>query len=119
MHWHTVAEWQVDVFLHSETHPTAAAQQVLCAHTGASWWQVSWGALLESREGGVWDATAGGLGILVRRGIAATQLFPTKGAPRDSLTHALWYPTRCCHVLVGVGGAPYCLHAQAAYRVAS
>ena len=31
MHWHTVAEWQVDVVLLSETHLTAVAQQMMRA----------------------------------------------------------------------------------------
>ena len=72
--------------------------------------------------GGIWDAPAKGVGILVRQGIAARQVLPPKGAPHDeadSLAQALWHPTRWCHVLVGLGRGSESLHAQAAYGVSS
>ena len=52
LHWHTVAEWRVDVVLISETRVTAVAQQVMRAQVGASGWQPFWGASLESRGWG-------------------------------------------------------------------
>ena len=56
--------------------------------------------------GGIWDAPAGGVGILVRQGIPARQVALPNGVPRgeaDSLTQALWHSTRWCHVQVGLG----------------
>ena len=68
LHWHTVADWPADVVLITETRLTALAQRVMRAQAGASGWQAFWGAPLESRGGGggIWDALAGGVGILVR-----------------------------------------------------
>ena len=65
LHWHTVADWRADVVLITETRLTVVAQRVMRAQAGALGWQAFWGALLESRGGGIWDAPAGGVGILV------------------------------------------------------
>ena len=82
-----------------ETRLTAVAQWVMRAQAGASGWQAFWGAPLESRGGGggIWDAPAGGVGIVVRQGIPARQILPPKGAPRteaDALAQTLWHSTR-------------------------
>ena len=124
LHWHTVADWRADVVLITETRLTAVAQRVMRAQAGASGWQAFWGAPLESRGGGggIWDAPAGGVGILVRQGIPARQVFPPKGAPRtesDALAQTLWHSTRWCHVLIGLGRGADTLHAQAAYGVSA
>ena len=71
LHWHTVAAWRADVVLITQTRLTAVAQQVMRAQAGVSGWQAFWGAPLESRGGGIWDAPAGGVAILVRQGILA------------------------------------------------
>ena len=121
LHWHTVAEWRVDVVLISETRLTAVAQQVMRAQAGASGWQAFWGAPLDSR-GGILDPPAGGVGILVRQGIPARQIHLPKGAPRNeahTLAQTLWHSTRWCHVLVGMGRGADSVHAQAAYGVSS
>ena len=39
LHWHTVAEWWVDVVLFSETRLTVVAQQVMRAQARAAGWQ--------------------------------------------------------------------------------
>ena len=120
LHWHTVADRRADVVLITETRLTAVAQRVMRAQAGASGWQAFWGAPLESRGGGIWDAPAGGPVILVRHGIPAKQVFPPKGAPRtesDALAQTLWHSTRWCHVLIGPGRGADTLHAQAAYGV--
>ena len=122
LHWHTVADWRADVVQILETRLTAVAQQVMRANAGASGWQAFWGAPLESRGagGGMWDAPAGGVGILVRQGMAATQILPPKGAPcteADTLAQTLWHSGRWCHVLVGQGWGADSLHAHVAYGV--
>ena len=122
LHWHTVADWRADVVLITETRLTAVAQRVMRAQAGASGWQAFWGAPLESRGGGIWDAPAGGVGILVRQGIPAKQLLPPKGAPRtesDALAQTLLHCTRWCHVVVGLGRGADTLHAQVAYGVSA
>ena len=122
LHWHTVADWRADMVLISKTRLTAVAQRVMRAQAGASGWQAFWGAPLEPRGGGIWDAPAGGVGILVRQGVPARQILPPKGAPRteaDALAQTLWHSTRWCHVLVGLGRGADTLHAQVAYGVSA
>ena len=122
LHWHTVADWRADVVLITETRLMAVVQRVMRAQAGASGWQAFWGAFLESRGGGTWDAPAGGLGNLVRQGIPARQVLPPKGAPRTepyALAQTLWHSTRWCQVLTGLGRGADTLHAQAAYGVSA
>ena len=118
LHWYTVADLRADVVLISETRLTAVVQRVMRAQAGASGWQAFWGAPLESRGGGgIWDAPAAGVGMLVRQGIPARQIVPPKGAPRteaDALAQTLWHSTRWCHTLVGRGRGADTLHAQVA-----
>ena len=122
LHWHTVADWRADVVLIMETRLTALAQRVMRARARASGWQAFWGAPLESPGGGICNAPAGGVGILVRQGIPASQVLPPKGAPRtesDALAQTLWHSTRWCHVLIGLGRGADTLHAQVAYGVST
>ena len=122
LHWHTVADWRADVVLITKTRLTAVAQRVMRAQAGASGWQAFWGPPWNPGGGGIWDAPAGGMGILVRQGIPAKQVFPPKGAPRtesDALAQTLWHFTRWCHVLIGLGRGTDTLHAQAAYGVSA
>ena len=82
MHWHTVAEWLVDVVLLSETRLMAVAQRVMRAQAGASGWQAFLGAPRESLGGGgIWDATAGGRGSGCPRALPRDTSSPAKGRP--------------------------------------
>ena len=124
LHWHTVAEWHADVVLIFETRLTAVAQQVMCTRARTSGWQAFSGAPSSpGGGGGIWDAPAkGGVGIVVRQVIPATQILPPKGVPRnkaDTLAQTLWHSTRWCHVLLGLGRGADSLHAQVAYGVSS
>ena len=119
LHWHTVADWRADVVLLTETRRTAVARRVMRAQAGASGWQVFGGHPWNpgGGGGGIWDAPAGGVGILVRQGIPARHVLPPKGAPRnepDALAQTLWHSTRWCHVLIGLGRGADTLHAQVA-----
>ena len=121
LHWHTVAEWRMDVVLISETRLTAVAQQVMRAQAGASGVAGILGGS-PGIPGGIWDAPAGGPGILVRQGVRARQVLPPKGAPRseaDSLAQALSHSARSCHVPVGLRRGADSLHARVAYGVSS
>ena len=95
----------------SDTSLTPIAQQVM--RVGERPWSPGWG-------GGILDAPAGGLGIVVRQGIPPRQVLPPKEAPRNeagSLAQTVWHSTRWCHVMVGMGRWADALHAQVAYGV--
>ena len=106
----------------SETRLTAVAQQVMRAQAGASGWQAFWGAPLESRGEGIWDAPAGGVGILVRQGILTTQILPPKRTPRtetDALAQTLWHsppPSATSWWAWGGGRIPCTLMWHTAFR---
>ena len=79
LHWHTVAEWRVDVVLISETRLTEVAQQV-CPARGLGVAGIMGGLPWNPRGGGASGMRRPG-GILVRQGNPARQVLPPKGAP--------------------------------------
>ena len=82
LHWHTVADWRVDVVLITETRLPAVAQRVMRAQAGASGWQAFLGVPSESRGGGHLGCSGRGGGDLGAPGHPGkTSVPPQGGAP--------------------------------------
>ena len=114
LHWHAAADWRADVVLIWETHLTAVAQRVMRAQARASGGQAFWGAPLESRGGGSWDAPAGGWASWCAKASQPGTFFPLRGHPAPR-----WTPSPKPSGTPPVGRGADSLHAQVAYGVSA
>ena len=115
LHWDTVAAWGVHVIILTETRLTLAWQWALRWRVLQPGWQAFWGEPLPSRGGGIWDTSAGGVGVLVRQGIPARAADLPRRERDDPLAHELRQSCRSLHVLVSCGSGSTCLHVQTLY----
>ena len=88
MHWHTVAEWLVDVVLLSETRLTAVAQHVIRAPAGASGRKAFCGAPLGGGGGASGMRRPGWWESLCTRASQRDTYSPPKGRPGTRRTHS-------------------------------
>ena len=103
-----------DIIAVQETRLGAAAQEYMASSLSSQGWQSFWGKpqpLIEGpRTPSVWNAAAGGVGVLVRVGYPA-QLVP----PVTTMQKALWDTGRWCHVEVAYGRGHRSLHVMSVY----
>ena len=71
LHHEEVFDVEADVLASVETRATVARQRVLSSIAREKGWTPFWGPPLQSRSGGIWDASAGGVAIFVRKGVPA------------------------------------------------
>ena len=114
-HWAAVSGWDAEMIIMAETRLTLHGQRVMTRLAREAGWQAFSWAPLPSRGGGIWDASQGGVGLLVRQGVPARAVRPPRKREQDPLHTELWESCRGLHVLVGAGSGDMAVHAQPVY----
>ena len=93
LHIHDVLRVDADVVALVETRATAAGQRTLGAVADKAGWVALWGKPMPQR-GTIWEAPAGGVAVLVRKGTPAKQMvlppLPEDAAKEVTLARLLW-----------------------------
>ena len=94
-HVDEILSWEADIVMLQETRLTKVGQQVMIEASTKEGWQMLCGHHLETKRGGIWDASPGGVAVLIKKGWAAKVVKPDKN---DANAEMLWQSTRFVHV---------------------
>ena len=119
-HIHDVLRVDADVVALVETRATAAGQRTLGAVADKAGWVALWGKPMPQR-GTIWEAPAGGVAVLVRKGTPAKQMvlppLPEDAAKEVPLARLLWESGRWMRVSLGTRQGKDMLELQLVYGV--
>ena len=113
-HADAVFRVQADVVAMQEVRLSATGQRAMRAQARDHDWECHWGMELDSPTGGVWGATQGGVGLLVRKGWPCRRVEVDKD---DALATRLWTSGRWLHVCLALGDGRSTANLQVVYGV--